>query len=148
MPCLNNFSSLYTLIFALFGKTDGMMTALLKMEEMKNAGVNFGLDVVTAEPPMRKDCFKVPIPCGLLSRFDTQFYATNQRPDSKIYISERSRASPPFCRSSTSLMTPETDSTAVTNTTSAPLTSSRTKTQRKIQLAIPPCHILTFSSQT
>ena len=63
-----NLLSLYTLIFALFGKTEGMMTALLKMEEMKNAGVNFGLDVVTAEPPARKDCFTVPIPCELLAR--------------------------------------------------------------------------------
>lgn len=63
-----NLLSIYTLIFALFGKTDDMITALRKMEEMKNAGVNFGLDPVTAAPPMEKDCFQVPIPCELLAR--------------------------------------------------------------------------------
>ena len=59
---------MYTLIIALFGKTDDMITTLRKMEEMKNAGVNFGLDPVTDAPPIDKDCFQVPIPCELLSR--------------------------------------------------------------------------------
>ena len=45
-----------------------MITTLRKMEEMKNAGVNFGLDPVTDAPPIDKDCFQVPIPCELLSR--------------------------------------------------------------------------------
>lgn len=60
--------SLYTLIFALFGKTDDMINTLRKMEEMKNAGVNFGLEPVTEAPPIDKDCFQVPIPCSLLSQ--------------------------------------------------------------------------------
>ena len=67
-PTISPFCSLYTLIFALFDKTDGMISALQKMEEMKNAGVNFGLDLGTTESPIRKDCFTVPIPCELLSR--------------------------------------------------------------------------------
>ena len=49
-----NLLSLYTLIIALFGKTDGMMNNLLDMErQMKNQGINFGLDLVTEayEPP-------------------------------------------------------------------------------------------------
>lgn len=57
------------MIFALFGKTDDMITALRKMEEMKNAGVNFGLDPITPPPPVEKDCFQVPIPCSLLARY-------------------------------------------------------------------------------
>ena len=56
------------MIFALFGKTDDMITALRKMEEMKDAGVNFGLDPATPPPPVDKDCFQVPIPCELLAR--------------------------------------------------------------------------------
>jgi hypothetical protein len=34
---------LYTLIFALFAKTDGMIHALHKLEEMRKEGANFGL---------------------------------------------------------------------------------------------------------
>ena len=33
-----NLLSLYTLIFALFGKTEGMIESLQKLEQMKNAG--------------------------------------------------------------------------------------------------------------
>eukprot|EP00095_Tigriopus_kingsejongensis_P002203 maker-scaffold1312_size48844-snap-gene-0.10 protein:Tk02203 transcript:maker-scaffold1312_size48844-snap-gene-0.10-mRNA-1 annotation:"transmembrane channel-like protein 1" len=64
-----NLLSLYTLIFALFGKTDDMISTLRKMEEMKNAGVNFGLEPMTVAPPIDKDCFQVPIPCSLLSQY-------------------------------------------------------------------------------
>ncbi len=60
--------SLYTLILALFGKTDGMISSLLKMEEMKNAGMNFGLDTVAPEFVEPKDCYQIPIPCELLAK--------------------------------------------------------------------------------
>ena len=63
-----NLLSLYTLIFALFGKTEGMISTLMKMEEMKNAGVNFGLETVTQIVDNPKDCFKVPIPCDLVNK--------------------------------------------------------------------------------
>ena len=65
-----NLLSLYTLIFALFDKTDEMIHALEKIENMTKAGVDFGLDLTTASPPIRKDCFTVPIPCELLNRED------------------------------------------------------------------------------
>jgi hypothetical protein len=60
--------SLYTLIFALFAKTDGMIHALQKLEEMRNEGANFGLDAPLVSTPPPKDCFQVPIPCELLSK--------------------------------------------------------------------------------
>ena len=59
---------MYTLIFALFAKTDGMIHALAKLEEMKRGGANFGLDQPAASTPPPKDCFQVPIPCELLSK--------------------------------------------------------------------------------
>ena len=62
------FFSLYTLIFALFAKTDGMISALKKLEEMRNEGANFGLDAPTLATQPPKDCFQVPIPCELLSK--------------------------------------------------------------------------------
>lgn len=61
-----NLLSLYTLIIALFGKTDGMINSLLKMEEMKNAGINFGLETATEIYDQPKDCYQIPIPCELL----------------------------------------------------------------------------------
>ena len=61
-----NLLSLYTLIFALFGKTEGMISTLMKMEEMKNAGRNFGLETVTQAYDDPKDCFNVPINCELI----------------------------------------------------------------------------------
>ena len=64
-----NLLSLYTLIFALFGKTDGMIHSLLKMEQMKNAGINFGLDTVTPVYEQRRDCYQIPIPCDVLERY-------------------------------------------------------------------------------
>ena len=68
-----NLLSLYTLIFALFGKTDGMINDLRKMEVMKNSGVNFGLDPsVTDAPIVDKNCYNVPIPCNLLREYDGQ----------------------------------------------------------------------------
>ena len=63
-----NILGLYTLIIALFGKTDGMINSLLKMEEMKNAGINFGLDSVTPAYEQPKDCYQIPIPCDLLEK--------------------------------------------------------------------------------
>ncbi len=59
---------MYTLILALFGKTDGMISSLLKMEEMKNAGMNFGLDTEAPEFIEPKDCYQIPIPCELLAK--------------------------------------------------------------------------------
>ena len=35
---------------------------------MKDQGVNFGLDSPTTPAPIVKDCFRIPIPCKLLSR--------------------------------------------------------------------------------
>ena len=70
-----NLLSLYTLIFALFDKTYEMQEALQKIEHMTKAGVDFGLDLTTASPPIRKDCFTVPIPCELLSREETSLPA-------------------------------------------------------------------------
>ena len=70
-----NLLSLYTLIFALFDKTDEMIHALEKIENMTKAGVDFGLDLTTAAPPLRKDCFTVPIPCELLARQDADLPA-------------------------------------------------------------------------
>lgn len=70
-----NLLSLYTLIFALFDKTDEMIHALEKIENMTKAGVDFGLDLTTASPPIRKDCFTVPIPCELLNREDASLPA-------------------------------------------------------------------------
>ena len=61
-----NLLSLYTLIFALFGKTEGMISTLMKMEEMKNAGRNFGLETVTQAYDDPKDCFNIPIDCQLI----------------------------------------------------------------------------------
>ena len=63
-----NLLSMYTLIFALFGKTDGMIESLKRMEEMNKAGINFGLDNIpsTFEPP--KDCYQIPIPCDVLEK--------------------------------------------------------------------------------
>jgi hypothetical protein len=45
-----------------------MITSLLKMEEMANAGINFGLDTVTPAYEEPKDCYQIPIPCELLER--------------------------------------------------------------------------------
>ena len=70
-----NLLSLYTLIFALFDKTDEMIHSLEKIENMTKAGVDFGLDLTTASPPIRKDCFTVPIPCELLAREDASLPA-------------------------------------------------------------------------
>ena len=67
-------SSLYTLIFALFGKTETMSDELQKMKTMSDAGANYGLDLGTSTiAPPQKDCFVIPVPCPLLSRyFNTQ----------------------------------------------------------------------------
>ena len=65
-----NLLSLYTLIFALFGKTDGMISQLQQMEEMRAAGANYGLDIDLAPKNQTesRDCFKIPISCEVLSR--------------------------------------------------------------------------------
>ena len=63
-----NLLSLYTLIFALFAKTHGMIDELKKMEEMKNTGTNFGIDSVTPTYESPKDCYTIPIPCDVLER--------------------------------------------------------------------------------
>ena len=64
-----NLLSLYTLIFALFGKTDTMITQLALMQKNSAAGANYGLDL---EKPKNEtesqDCFNVPISCEVLSR--------------------------------------------------------------------------------
>ena len=72
--CYNTISSLYTLIFALFGKTETMSDELQKMKTMSDAGANYGLDLGTSTiAPPQKDCFVIPVPCPLLSRyFNTQ----------------------------------------------------------------------------
>ena len=63
-------SSLYTLIFALFGKTETMSDELQKMKTMSDAGANYGLDLGTSTiAPAQKDCFVIPVPCPLLSRY-------------------------------------------------------------------------------
>ena len=69
-------SSLYTLIFALFGKTETMSDELQKMKTMSDAGANYGLDLGTSTiAPPQKDCFVIPVPCPLLSRyFNTQIF--------------------------------------------------------------------------
>lgn len=68
-PLINNLLySLYTLIFALFGKTDLMITDLQLLEKMQKEGVNLGLEAATTPAPIVKDCFQVPIPCELLAR--------------------------------------------------------------------------------
>lgn len=74
-------SSLYTLIFALFGKTETMSDELQKMKTMSDAGANYGLDLGTSTiAPPQKDCFVIPVPCPLLSRyFDTQNRTTSAR---------------------------------------------------------------------
>ena len=63
-------SSLYTLIFALFGKTHRMSEELIKMKNMSASGMaDYGLDFgMSTEAPMTKDCFNIPIPCQMLSR--------------------------------------------------------------------------------
>ena len=63
--------SLYTLIFALFGKTHRMSEELIRMKNMSASGmVDYGLDLGTStEAPLTKDCFNIPIPCQMLSRY-------------------------------------------------------------------------------
>ena len=65
-----NLLSLYTLIFALFGKTQNMIGQLQLMEEMRAAGANYGLDLDMDRKNETKprDCFKIPISCEVLSR--------------------------------------------------------------------------------
>lgn len=64
-----NLLSLYTLIFALFGKTETMITQLAQMQKNSAAGANYGLDLVKTENETEsQDCFKIPISCEVLSR--------------------------------------------------------------------------------
>ena len=68
------FFSLYTLIFALFGKTSDMSTELFQMQKMAEKGANYGLDLGTStEAPETKDCFVIPVPCPVLSRCSNIF---------------------------------------------------------------------------
>ena len=64
-----NLLSLYTLIFALFGKTHGIIDSLKEMEDMKNAGTNFGLDTVTSTVEPLRNCYTIPMPCEVLERY-------------------------------------------------------------------------------
>ena len=61
-----NLLSLYTLIFALFGKTFDMQKELLEIQRQMNQGVDYGLDIKPNISEVRKDCYKIPIPCELL----------------------------------------------------------------------------------
>lgn len=45
-----------------------MITDLALLEKMNREGVNLGLESATTPAPVLKDCFKVPIPCELISR--------------------------------------------------------------------------------
>ena len=63
-----NLLSLYTLIFALFDKTHGMIDSLKIMEDMKNLGTNFGLDTAAPTLETLRDCYTIPIPCDLLEK--------------------------------------------------------------------------------
>ena len=64
-----NLLSLYTLIFALFGKTDTMINQLAEMKKASAAGANYGLDLgTTVNETQDQNCFKIPISCEVLSR--------------------------------------------------------------------------------
>ena len=64
-----NLLSLYTLIFALFGKTDTMINQLAEMKKASAAGANYGLDLGrTVNETQDQNCFKIPISCEVLSR--------------------------------------------------------------------------------
>ena len=58
-----------------------MSDELQKMKTMSDAGANYGLDLGTSTiAPPQKDCFVIPVPCPLLSRyFDTQNMNTSAR---------------------------------------------------------------------
>ena len=64
-----NLLSLYTLIFALFDKTHGMIDSLKIMEDMKNLGTNFGLDTQAPTLESPKDCYTIPMSCELLEKW-------------------------------------------------------------------------------
>ena len=66
-----NLLSLYTLIFALFGKTFDMQKELLEIQRQMNQGVDYGLDIKPNISEVRKDCYKIPIPCELLGTIHT-----------------------------------------------------------------------------
>ena len=63
-----NLLSLYTLIFALFDKTHGMIDSLKIMEDMSKLGTNFGLDTVVPSLESPKDCYTIPFKCELLEK--------------------------------------------------------------------------------
>ncbi len=62
-----NLLSLLTLIVSLFAKTNGIIDSLHTMYEQKESGANFGLDQETTTAPPDRDCFKVPVPCWLVT---------------------------------------------------------------------------------
>ncbi len=64
-----NLLSLLTLIVSLFAKTNGIIKDLDVMFKQKENGTNFGLEQATTTPPPDRDCFKVPVPCWMLSRY-------------------------------------------------------------------------------
>ena len=77
-----NLLSLYTLIFALFGKTDTMINQLAEMKKASAAGANYGLDLGrTVNETQDQNCFKIPISCEVLSRHvdepDHKLFATH-----------------------------------------------------------------------
>ena len=53
-----------------------MSEELIRMKNMSASGmVDYGLDLGTStEAPMTKDCFTIPIPCQMLSRYDRRKY--------------------------------------------------------------------------
>ena len=54
------------------------------MKTMSDAGANYGLDLGTSTmAPPQKDCFVIPVPCPLLSRY---FYTRNMNTSARHKI--------------------------------------------------------------